>query len=1368
MQEFIDMQNTNVTVQTSLMPFNNSFTTVGLNNCKTLQDVVNTTVPYNFADSKLVVTHNGIIVPSNEWNNTQLKEADLIGLNFVPTGGGGGKNTVMMIGVIVAAMALPALAGAAAGWAAGAYAGTAVGSLSAAWGVGLGTAAIYAGVYGGVMVAGSMLLTMAQSALMSTPRQSGGTSSMSESTTSFIEGARNSINKYGVVPINLGTNRMFPNQAALPYVETSGENQYSRQIFTYGYGKVVISERKLGETNIESFEEVEIEDKLEGDLNAGLNLYSNDVFQQDYNVNITKEAGYIVRTTEKNTDEAEIDITFQGLTKYNDQGNRTNTTVEFEIQYTPTGTEDWSVGKAGLQIDDNQVLTLDLSNTYTAAKKAKHRSRTNTFLILNTYSGSVYPKQTTSQIRHGASWPVLSSDDVVLGYIRGEDKLDGIPLTWIDNHSALIPKYINSVEDFRVTVDLSDYSKVKTTVSGGFIKGVAGNLVVTAATSQSLRKNKRIRFPKSGQYNIRIKRLTEDSTSDTLINKSYLTAIRSIKHVNPVNFANLSGSAMRIKATDQLSSAVDSYNVIVSTLVKSYNPETDKWDDDVVSSNPADIFRYVLQSPAFAKALPDNRIDLDKLAEWWVYCNENGLSYDRIIDYDTSIDDVLNDVCAAGVATLCKVNNIYSVIIDNERPIIKGMITPRNSWDYKGNILYPEIPHALRVEFRNRDTGYETDERIVYADGYDETNATLYERLQFPSCTDSDLAYWYGRRYFATALLQPETHTFKMDFEHMTFNRGDRITLVNDVILVGVGQGRIKELLVDDVDNPTVVNGFVIDDEVEIPNSNNFGVRIRDNDGKKGFKYHLLETVEGVTDTFTFATPIPYTEAPTVESLCSFVEDGKELDLIITGIKPNKDQSATVSAINYAPERFNPLGEIPEFDSKITLSKDFYQPEPPVLFDDIKTDESVMIKNSDGSLTSVAVIPLINRNENNIDVVLQVRRRGSTEWYTPTMLKRDPTEVIVTGLEDGITYDFSIRYRRKTGLQLVSEPLTITNVKFIGGSTPPKKVSNFRVTVTNGLALFEWAPNDDIDISHYVIRYTASLEDVTWEGAQIAMDKITSTSITNIIHKGVYLIKAVDMLGNESEEASTIISTETGAFKNVVEELIQEPLWEGVKENVEVGEDCIFIDNADLNSGYYYFNPDVIDLGAVYEVSLSANIKAIVDKRNKIRDIDYIRDVKTGIRDIGAGLNSGGDWSVELQMNISEDGENWSGWQPFIASQMRFRSARFRLYLYSGSPYITPRVSIGQITIDMPDRYETGEDIQMTNANAGAIVVYENAFWNNPAVNITVQDGAEDDRLEFTVKNNKGFTFKIFNVKLNSYVTRSFDYLAAGYGKVVK
>lgn len=1360
------MQNTNVTVQTSLMPFKRTFDTVGLNHCKTLQDVVNCMIPYNFADCKLVVVHNGNVIYT-DYESVILKENDLIGLNFVPMGGGrGGKNTVMMIGLVVAAIALP--------WAAGlAYGAIATSAYTAALGT-VGGVSILGGIaYGTTLIAGSLLLSMAQSALMSTPKQSSGTRT-SESQTSFIEGARNSINKYGVIPINLGTNRIFPNQAALPFTESSaqGKEQYIRQLFTYGYGKLLITDRKLGETELNKFEGVETDDKLNGDLNQGTSLYANDVYQQDLNIALTKADGYIIRTTQTDVNEAEIDVSFQGLCRYKDDGSKSTATVQFEVQYAPTGTQNWSVPTGGFQVTNTQSLTLNLSQTN--VKKLAFISirydTINTFIVLDTYNGSVYSTQVTCN-QNSVTWPSLPEGNVVLGYIRGQRYISNAytPLEYIDNHDALVGKYINTINDFVVTCNFSNYSAVGVSISGGYVKGVTGTMTVSAATSVALRKSKRFIFPTKGQYDIRIRRLTDDSTDDKMIDKSYWTALKSISYINPVSFADISGTAMRIKASDQLSGAVDSYNVIASTLLKSYNPNNNTWEDNKISSNPADIFRYVLQSPAFAKHLPDNKIDIEKLEEWWVYCNSIGLTYDRVIDYDTSVDDVLNDICAAGVATLSKVNNIYSVIIDNERPIIKGMVTPRNSWDYKGNINYPDLPHALRIEFRNEEKGYETDERIVYADGYNENNATLYERLEFPSCTNASLAYWYGRRYFATAILQPETHSFKMDFESMTFNRGDRITLVNDVILVGVGQGRIKELLVDNVDNPTVVLGFTIDDELNIPQSINLGVRIRDNNVTQGYKYHLLEPVQGVTDMFTFTTPVVYNEAPAIGSLCAFVEDGKELDLIITQIKPNKDQSATITAIDYAPDRFKPLGVIPEFNSNITIPADFYQPYAPILVNNgIQTDETVMIKNTDGSFTSVAVISLINRNEDNVNPVVFVRVRNTTEWYKPTTLKRDANEIVITGLKDGEYYDFDIRYQRQTGLQLVSEPLLIENVRFIGGSTPPANVQKFRVSVTNGLGLFTWSPNEDLDISHYVIRYSGLTSNVIWDNAQIVIDNIKGTSTTTVIHKGTYLIKAVDYYGNESIEPAAIISNDTGAYENVVETFVEEPDWLGNKVNVVKSGNLLELAQG-ATEGYYYFENQSFDLGDVYNCSLTANIFSTLEKRNRIRDINTgIRSITTGIRDIGAGWNNTADWLVELQMNLSEDGVNWSGWETFTASQLNFRYIKFRLYLRCDNiENLTVRVSICQITIDMPDRYETGEDIEITNADAGVTITYSTPFRNNPSVNITLQDGAVDDKIEFVSKTNTGFTIKVFNATLNSYVTRSFDYLSAGYGKII-
>lgn len=1364
MQGFIGMLNEDIIVQKSLLPFKQDFETLRLEKCKTIQEIVDKLVPFNFVDARLVVTLNNEVIEENKWDR-KLKKGELVGLNFIPTGGGGGgKNLLATVINIVAAFAVAV------------FAPQAIPALAGWMGVSQATAgAIY-------FITASMVISVAQSALMSTPKQNiGYQGAEKESQSQFIEGASNSINKYGVIPVNLGTNRMFPPQAALPYTETSGNNQYARQLFTYGYGNVMVTERKIGETAIEDYEEIELEDKLNANLNSGTKLYSNDVYQESLNIKLTKEEGYVVRTTQKDCNECEIDITFQGLAYFNNSGGRDNTSVQFEIQFAPTGTENWSTAVGGYQIENSQQFSVNLSDTYKANKRihrwgsgGSHRWITspgyqkNIFIILNGAFGTI-SQQTIQTKPDSVAWPALSSEYIVLGYINGKTK------QFVDNRPNLAGTYIGSASDFPVTISGSNVN-----VGPGFIKGYTSTFTITDSTSQVLRKVKRIVFPSAGQYDIRIRRLTNDSTDDKLRNDSYLTALRSISYTNPVRFADISGTAMRIKATDQLNGTVSSYNCIVTTLLKSYDKDSDTWIENVPSSNPADLFRYVLQSPAFAKHedITDDKIDLEKLAEWSEYCDQEGLTYNRIIDYETSIDDVLNDICAAGVATLSKVNNIYSVIIDNERPIIKGLVTPRNSWDYSGNINYPELPHALRVEFRNLEKGYETDEVIVYNDGYNENNATLYERLQFESCTNYDLAYWYGRRYFATALLQPETHTFKMDFENLTFNRGDRINLVNDVILVGVGQGRITSLKTNSAGN---VTGFNIDDTLNIPVVNNLAVRIRDN-AAKGINYYLLQPVAGEINTFDFSTPIAAANAPSVGSLCAFVEDGKELDLIITQIKPGSNQSATITAIDYAPARFNPIAEFPDFESNITIAPDLYKPYAPILNGEVLSDESVMIKNSDGSLTSIIIIPLKNINEPNVIPIIKCRRKDATEWFFPPYLKRDASEVILTGLDDGVYYDIEIRYQRPSGLQLLSDPLKLTNIKFIGGSNPPGDVENFRISVTNGMALFEWKPNDDIDISHYVIKFTTDTENATWETAQVAVARVTSNTVTTAIHKGMYLIKAVDLLGFESKNPTAIISTDTAAFLNVVEVMQQQPDWLGVKENLSVAKGVLTL-SADQKEGYYYFDPQPLDLTEIYECTLTSDIKASLTSRNTVRDMVKIRQIAS-IRKFGSflsirsvpsirGLTSvrtfgTNDWFVKLEMSLSKNGNDWTDWSDFVAAQHTFRYCKFRLHLYCESLFFDIRVYKASVTVDMPDRYESSEDVLITDAEEGATIKYKYEFRNNPAVNITVQDGAIDDKIEYVEKNNKGFTIKIFNGTLNTYVTRSFDYLAAGYGKVIK
>lgn len=1221
-------------IQTSLLPFHLHKKTISIPEGITIEQIVKFVMPRKIKGVDVIVSIGDTIVPVHLWKILRPKISALVNVSIIPAGGGGGgggaKSVIGVIAAIAIVITAPYLASAAVG----------------ALGLTAGTFAASA-VYTSVILSAGLVASLTVSMLSSTPKQNGrnfGSGSPSESTTQFIEGASNAINRYGVIPVNLGVNRMFPLQAALPYSETLSNEQYSRQLFTYGYGSLEISELKIGETDLAEYDSVTLQHKLAGDLHTGVSLYPNDVFQENFSILLEEVEGFVTRTTQPKINEFTYDITFpQGLCRIDDSGTRFTVNIEFEVQYKEVS-------------------------------------------------------------------------DVV----------------WIS-----IP-----------------------------------NLTMWGATFEPVRYSGRIYDLAEGQYDFRIKRITADSTSDRIRDLAYLTGIRSISYGSPVLKQDLSGTAMRILATDQLNGTVDRYNAIVSTIVTYYDSVNDVWVEGV-SSNPAALYRYVLQSPAFVKNLPDGRINIDKLEEWSIFCDEKNLTYNRVIDYDTSIDGLLNDIAAAGMATVDKVHGVYGVIIDNERPFIKGMVTPRNSWGYKGSINYVEMPHALRVEFRNPDIGYETDERIVYNDGYDVSNAALFESLQFASCTNPDLAYFYGRSYFANGILQPEIHNFNMDFESLSFNRGDRIVLVNDSILVGTGQGRIKELIYNDDD--TFVEGFVIDDILNILPAINLATRIRHADASD-FVYYLLESVVGDTSTFTFVTPIVVASAPGIGSLCTFVEDGKELDLLIKDIAMDKNHNAKVTAINYAPARFDATtGPIPPFESNVTTPVDFFQPEPPQLNGDILSDESIMSRNSDGSLITRMIIPLYNVNSSDVTTLVRYRVSGVTQWSRPDILSNFVDKIVLTGLQDSTNYDVHIFYQRLTGSMLISKPLQLNSVFFIGAGGNPSNVEGFKVSINNGIGYFEWLPNTDIDISHYFLRFTGLIEDVLWETSQILADNVFSNRVSFPIQVGTYLIKAVDLTGNESETATTIISSNAGIVNNVVENLIAQPDWTGTKDNAQVEDGClVLIDNTLV--GYYYF--DEVDLGEIFESILSSLLQARFKEFVRIRAVDEIRSLERirgfagirirtvdsirslpSVRGVAPSL-----WSVIIEMSMSSDGVIYTDWTEFVSGTHIFEYIKFRLVLNSYNESITPLVVRAEISIDMPDRYESDEDVHCPVG--GATIVYNTVFRNNPSVNITLQNGNVDDKIEYISKTSAGFTIKVYNATTGGYVDRSFDYISAGYGRV--
>lgn len=1343
-------------VISSPLPFSNFQTRNTIVHGETLEDIVKGVIPPQYLPAVgALVSVNDHIVPRDKWRFVKPKPGTIINIRVIPAGGKG-KNPLTAILAIAMMVVAPYI---------GAYALTAL----APMGAGITTTSIAIGGFTitSTMV-GSAIGLLVTSALAPPPKSSGSgsVSNPAESPTLFIEGARNTLSAYGVVPVCLGTNRMFMPQAASPFTETQDGEQYVRQLFTYGFGDVVTSQTKIGETLIENFTDVDIERLEDSNLNSGGRLWSNSVLQDNYNVLLTHDLDWVTRSVRPNSNEVIVDYTFiQGLCKFNSAGKRVNQSVKLDIQWRAIGDTEW---KGGISYT---TYSGDLINSPQVSKVGITRRD---IIVINTTTGVI--SYLNGSVTTTSRRPNIPSGSVKIADVDTVTTRVGFSfVTNITVTDSRDPALFGNVFE-----DANSFIPTKTganeiTISGGALSDDPLN--ITNSTSESFVVSHRIVFPQAGNYEIRTKRVTPDTDETSIFDKVNLSSLKGVRYQSPVRANDLSGVALRIKATDQLNGAIDQFNEVVSSVIPEYFADDNVWLP-AVTSNPASIYRYILQGPANANPLPDSKIDLNALQEWHTYCVQRGYTCDIVIDYDSSVDDVLRLVASAGSASPAIVDGKRTIVVDRAGKDITQVITPRNSWGYSGEMIYPKMPHAFRVIFRNAEKGYQQDERIVYADGYNASNATLFEQLELRHCTNAALAWKHARRYLASVILRPETHSFSIDVENLVSLRGDRIKFEHDVPLVGIGDGRIKDIILDSAGD---VTGLVLDDSIGFPSSGSFYIRIRLSDGSQLYR-EIVSSAQGYTNNINFVNPVLSSDAPSIGDLCYVTTAGGELDLIITKIEPMADLTAKVTCLNYAPEIFDAeTGVIPPFNSNITVPLEFIRPLPPVLIE-AQSDESVMIRNIDGTYTSVAVFTLENLNDGDVVVDVKVRTAGASVFQDAKLLEQSNNKVVLSGLDDGLRYDVHIRYKRIGGT-MYSIPLQINNYLFVGKSTPPDDVVNFRINVNDSIGLFTWDENDDIDLSHYEIRFSSLTTGATWDTSQVLESRALENRISLTAQSGTYLIKAVDLSGNYSVNPALISTFGLEGVVNSIAELEEDPDFIGTHVNTVARNGNLYIADTDLGEGYYYFHNN-IDLTEVYTSIISSSIIANGTFQNNIFTMDDIfasadlfgvgdNDL-FGIDDIFAmpdvfGIGAGA-WEVQLQVRFTNDnptdtGANWTDWQNFTAGNNEFRGAEFRLYMQTFDKDISPVVSKLSVSIDMPDRIERGEDL--TVLSTGAQINFSPAFKDIPALSILLQNGDAGDEIEFIRKDATGFEFKVYNRVSMSYVERIYDFIASGYGRVI-
>lgn len=1150
----------------------------------------------------------------------------LINIRMVPQGGGGGKNPLRVL-LTIAVFAV-------ASWAAAAYAASLAAAVTGVVGpatalqMGIASALIKVGV-GAV---GSLLVNaIAPPASQKMNGLSSSTGSQSrDSPTMFIQGARNSLTPFGVIPIVLGKHRLVPPQCANPYTETVGDDQYVRQLFCWGYGDIELTNLKIGDTLLSSFEDVEVEHILDGDSTSPIGLYPDSVNQEGLNILLSSASSWQLRTTSLEAEEVHVDLTFpQGLSRFDDTGKRLSATVSYEIRYKLVSSGTWTT----------ESFTLTLAKT-SAVRKA---------------------------------------------------------------HRFVVPK---------------------------------------------------------GQYDVEVRRVTTDSTSSQVMDTVYWTALKTVTTGSPVRMGGLCLTALRMRATDQLNGAVDQLSGEVAPKILDWNGTA--WVKRA-TLNPASIYRYILQGPANARPKSDSEISLETLQEWHEYCTSKGLEYGGVIDYSTSVDAVLREVTASGRASPTLLDGRESVVIDRVQTLPVQHVTPRNSWGYEYEKGFPDIPHAFIVEFTNRDKDYIRDERFVYDDGYDESNATDFERLELPGITSSSLAWKHAREHIATLRLRPDTHTFHMDVENLVATRGDLIYFSHDIPLVGLGWGRIKQVIDDGSGNAIAV---IVDEELTMVAGPSYSIRYRKKDGSSIVKVVNTEIGDSITY-LAFNTPFPLAGAPEPGDLFMFGETGKEkLELIIKEIIPGADFTAQLVCQNAAPEIFDAsTGSIPDYDSGMTLPPEFSRPVAPEVVS-IQTGEEAQVRNLDGSISSRMVVNLKNNNSTPVLPVAKVRLLGETEFQPARVIYSSDSQLVIEGLQEKAIYDLKLFYKKTSSSvvssSLLSPALQVNGITFQGTSGVPSDVTGFTATVRGTTLYLSWDRGTEIDLDHYEIRYSTDVSTPSWDSAiPISPREVpaASNSLTLPAVVGSYLIRAVDRSDNYSANATIItpgIAMVNGL--NFVDVIDEAPTWPGTKTHATVVSGTLKLDSA-YTDGSYLFDT-TFDLGAVY----TSVITAILDVagENLLSTVDAWTSIDA-LSSIDGSESSQYRVSLEIRTTNDDPGASptWSEWTPLVVGDYTARAFQFRLILVSLESGVIPTVLSAQIQIDMPDRVASGTGLLVTTS--GLSVSFDPPFKVTPALGFAHEDMATGDYYEVTNLDKDGFDI-IFKNATGLPIARTFSYVAKGYG----
>lgn len=403
----------------------------------------------------------------------------------------------------------------------------------------------------------------------------------------------------------------------------------------------------------------------------------------------------------------------------------------------------------------------------------------------------------------------------------------------------------------------------------------------------------------------------------------------------------------KIKAGDEISGQLDELNVIQCSRARyctvTENEDGEKkytWSDPkdtVPTNNPASLALLILQHQMRgAYAYDDTWLDMDSFGRFYEWCNRTDTSLvnsdfhrytaNGVLSKSMKTSELVNQILACGHGKLVLNGNRYGVWFDCPQDTPVMVLNAQNILEATNTKNFNDEIDGYSCKYNDSLNDYQEDTQICVPKNLEKDEAEYkLENIETPWITDIGRVYRHCMYSLACKKLRPEIWQRKVSVDGNLVEIGSLVEIQDDTISVGIGEGaEIASVQVSGnyITSITVDYPFTVSDV-----SKTYGVKIQQADEINGVKvrtYELSPFAEaGEHTVLVFAgdgVHLDESVSPSVGDIVSFgLYEKITTSALCFGKKDNGDNTYTLSLVPYQEGIYEAEeGEIPEFVSNVT------------------------------------------------------------------------------------------------------------------------------------------------------------------------------------------------------------------------------------------------------------------------------------------------------------------------------------------------------------------------------------------------------------------------------------------------------------------